>query len=143
MRSTEAAKKLEQVAQRLQQRGEAELAREVDEVIVALRKQVVGEPTGALMTTGEAAEALGVRSVNTIKRWAREGILEGYRRGGRVMVTRESVTRMLLNPALDEQKEQEACLAEDLDPFDVGERRVPPTRWPGRKPWERNAGSRT
>ena len=42
------------------------------------------------MTTGEAAEALGIRSVNTIKRWAGEGLLEGFRRVARR--TREQAT---------------------------------------------------
>lgn len=42
---------------------------------------------------GAAARGLGVRSINTIKRWAREGRLDGVRRGGRLLVSAASVQR--------------------------------------------------
>ncbi|MHB1415981.1 MAG: helix-turn-helix domain-containing protein, partial [Chloroflexota bacterium] len=47
-----------------------------------------------LLTTGQAADALGLRSVNTVKRWVREGALEGFRRGSRILIPRESVVRL-------------------------------------------------
>ena len=47
-----------------------------------------------LLTTGQAARALGVRSVNTVKQWVRQGTLEGVRRGSRLLVLRSSVDRL-------------------------------------------------
>jgi excisionase family DNA binding protein len=92
------------------------------------------------MTTGEAAALLGVASVNTIKRWARQGLLEGYQRGGRVLVSRRSVERMLGAPALAAERAHEQELDEALAPFDTDERPLPPLRWSGRKPWTRGVG---
>jgi len=48
-------------------------------------------PLPELVTTGEAARRLQVRSINTVKRWVAEGLLVGYRIGGRVLVTAASV----------------------------------------------------
>lgn len=129
--------KLEEIAQVLEQRGQVDVARQVGEVISELREegQVVRGPD--LMTTGEAAEALGVRSVFTIKRWARDGLLDGFQRGGRILVTRESVERMLTSPKVADLRQQEA----DLAAFDANGEQVPPISWSGRKPWKSNAPS--
>jgi hypothetical protein len=64
------------------------------------------------MTTGQAARALGIASLNTIKSWVRAGLLEGFQRGGRVMVSRASV-----------------------------ERPLSPITWTGRTPWGKGIGA--
>ena len=47
-----------------------------------------------VLTTGQAAAALRLRSVNTVKRWVREGTLDGFRRGSRILILRGSVVRL-------------------------------------------------
>ena len=96
------------------------------------------DPIGPLITTGQAARRLGIRSVNTIKRWAREGLLEGFRRGGRVLISERSVRKVANHPTLDGQRAFEHELDEALAPFDAGDEPVPATgqAWVGRKPWD-------
>jgi excisionase family DNA binding protein len=127
--------KLEGVARKLTERGEADLAHEIDVVIAALRKNGVSENPDELLTTGQAAELLGIRAPFTIRRWAREGLLDGFQRGGRILVTRESVERMLNSSEVTEERELEA----DLLAMDIGDQKVPPMHWSGRKPWEADA----
>jgi excisionase family DNA binding protein len=125
--------RLNDVARRLGERGETELEREVESIIAELDRAKA--PPLGLMTTGEAARELGVRSVFTIKRWAREGILEGFRRGGRILITRESVERLAQGPKVADERARDAQLVSALEAFDAGDEPVPPTSWPGRKPW--------
>ncbi len=136
-----ATKSLEEIAQELGERDQANLAERVGQVIAMLRNGTVPVPYGGVMTTGEAAKALGISSINTIKRWAGDGILEGFRRGGRIMVSRRSVERMLESPAVARQKDWERELDEALAPFDFGDADLPPTGnpWIGRKPWDPGA----
>lgn len=135
MRRTEPLKRLATVAAQLEAEGQVELAREVTAALDELRHQA--SPPGDLLTTGEAASLLGIRSLNTIKRWAAEGLLEGYRRGGRVLVTRASVERLLHSPTLAEQRAWEQRVDQALAPFDLGAEPHPPTGAAhiGRKPW--------
>jgi excisionase family DNA binding protein len=100
--------RLNDVARRLGERGETELEREVESIIAELDRAKA--PPLGLMTTGEAARELGVRSVFTIKRWAREGILEGFRRGGRILITRESVERLAQGPKVADERARDAQL---------------------------------
>jgi excisionase family DNA binding protein len=91
-----------------------------------------------LISIEEAAELLGVRSVNTLKRWARDGLLEGSQVRGRVQVSRASVDRLLESALLTRQQEYERDLADVLDAFDAGDGPIPESELPhmGRAPWD-------
>ncbi len=79
------------------------------------------EPPPELLSSGEAATLLGVRSVNTVKRWAREGLLEGYQVGGRVKVTRRSAEAFRDHPVSTGERQVERTLEAVMAPFDVSE----------------------
>lgn len=134
-----AVEDLERLAHELQERGEKAMAKRIERALAALE----GDRRGSeVMTTGEAAQALGIRSVNTIKRWASDGLLEGFRRGGRVLVSRASVEAIKNHAALGKQVAFERELDEALSPFDIGDEPAPETSatWIGRRPWDHDAG---
>jgi excisionase family DNA binding protein len=110
---------LELITARLQEQGQPELVEALDRVRAEMERllsQAAPAPQ-EMLTTTEAAALLGVRSINTIKRWASEGRLEGSRRGSRVVVSRHSVEQMRQNAALGRQRAYEQDLAEALAPF--------------------------
>jgi excisionase family DNA binding protein len=118
----ESLEKLEQLAHELNERGESSVAKRIEHEVAVLRAQ---SSPPKLMTTGEAAEALGVRSINTIKRWAQDGKLEGYRRGGRVLVSAQSVAAMAESPLIAREQAFERELDEAHAPFDFSGTDVP------------------
>ena len=137
-------RKLEHIADELRTEGKTSLAEEVAEVIQQVKEIANRQPSHQsredVMTTGEAARLLGIRSINTIKRWAIYGLLEGYRRGVRILVSRASVERLMDTPTVADQKRFEADQDKALDAFDLGDDEpLPLTPWPGRKPWEEGA----
>lgn len=77
----------ERMVEDLRRRGEVEPA----EVIEALMREAEGTSrTLDLLTSTQAGELLGVTG-QTIKNWVREGSLDGYRIGGRIMIPRQIV----------------------------------------------------
>ena len=127
---------LQDARNELQRRGISDLAAVLDQAIADLQAPE-SKPASELLTTGEAARLLGVRSVNTVKRWAADGILDGFRRGGRVLVSRQSVGRLLENSRLSVHQQRERELDDALAPFDAGDD-LPPEEsatWDGRRPW--------
>jgi excisionase family DNA binding protein len=94
------------------------------------------------LTTSEAARALGIRSVNTIKLWVKAGYLQGKRIGGRLLIPRAEIDRLeedervRLMRVIGRAHEESADLgrnsgmtAEELRLLDEGR--------PGRLPWKR------
>ena len=127
---------LDAVADELTRRGETDLAQKTREAVAALRS-VDAAPD--LVTTGEAARLLGVRSINTVKAWVRDGLLEGSQVGGRMKVSRASIERMLESAILVRERAWEREVEEVLDAFDAGDLPLPPSDVSsmGRAPWDR------
>jgi excisionase family DNA binding protein len=135
---TQTVDRLRETSEELKRRGIDDLAERLDQSISDLT--TVSPSQSDLLTTGQAAELLGVRSVNTIKSWAAKGILEGFRRGGRILVSRASVEAMLNDARLARYHERERAFEEIAAAFEappdfVLER---PATWDGRLPWKDN-----
>src|SRR4051812_11731750 len=91
----ESLEKLEQLAHELARRGDTSIAKQIEREVLVLRTET---SPPKLMTPAEAAEALGIRSANMIRRWAHDGKLEGYRRDGRILVSARSVAAIAESP---------------------------------------------
>lgn len=138
---------LDAITAQLRAREQNDLADQLRQVTDVLRAAVRPVQEDVLITTTEAAQVLGVRSVNTIKRWVREGLLEGYRRGGRVLVSRSSVEQMAQDSVVGRQRAYEQGLAAALAPFDIGDdvpaEELETMTQRGRAPWATDAGVRS
>src|SRR3954451_16121960 len=104
------------LASRLRDAGHTQMAEELG----VLATQIRTSPAtwlDDLLTPSEAAQALGVSSVNTVKRWAREGRLEGWQVGGGAWVSRRSVDSLKQAREVERQQEFERELDSALAPF--------------------------
>ena len=131
MRNAERVRELEIVATELRKSGDMGLAERVNRVVEDLRQETTPSD-GELMTTGDAAELLGVRSINTVKRWVRDGLLSGYRRGGRILVSRSSVIEMADRPTVAEQQAFKREIDAAIHPYGVQAPSNCPCQPPGR-----------
>jgi excisionase family DNA binding protein len=76
------------IRRRLEEQGATEDARVIEQLVAALTAtQAEPETTRPYYTVTEAAEFVGV-SGQTIKNWARRGMLKAYRLGGRIVIPR-------------------------------------------------------
>ena len=75
-------------AEELRQQGDPERAAAIEALVDAAREDAL--PSLDLLTSTEAGQLLGV-SGQTIKNWVRQGQLQGYRIGGRIMVPKDVV----------------------------------------------------
>lgn len=75
---------------------------------IARRKKSRSTDERNWITTGEAARLLGVGSVNTVKRWAREGKLKSRQLGVWVQIDRSSIDRLIEQQEIKEARILEA-----------------------------------
>lgn len=135
---------LDAIARELTSAGRQQLASRLARAAGRVRGRAPLGDTGPLLTTGEAAAALGVRSVNTVKRWVQDGLLEGCRRGGRILITERSVRRMVDSAPVQGQRVFEGEIDQVHAAFGLEEAGTPApatAAWSGRKPWERVVSS--
>ncbi len=95
----------------------------------------------SLLTTAEAAAALGIRSINTVKRWVKIGYINGVQRNGRTMIPVSEVERIRDDDRVRAQralsKLQEEIADFDGDGLTDEEMEGLRTTRPGRPPWEK------
>jgi excisionase family DNA binding protein len=94
------------------------------------------------LTTTEAAQALGIRSINTIKLWVKTGYLAGKKLGGRTLIPRSEIARLehdsrvramqaidRLHEACSDLGDDDGLTPDELQALDSGR--------PGTLPWKR------
>ncbi len=118
----------------------------VPETVRVLRAALEDVDGERLLTTTEAARMLGIRSINTIKAWRRQGYITGVTIGNRTLIPMTEVERLQASERvrgvrLAEQRHTESAALggdeemsqEELDALDAGR--------PGTLPWQRGAAS--
>lgn len=93
-----------------------------------------------LLTTAEAASALGIRSINTVKRWVRTGYLHGVQRNERTLIPVAEIERIQNDDRVRELRALSA-LHDEIPDFgraltDAELQALRTTR-PGIPPWEK------
>jgi len=109
MISQETLQSARRTAEELRQRGQLERAHAIESLVEAAREDAI--PTLDLLTSREAGELVGVTG-QTIKNWVRQGRLEGYRVGSRIMIPKnvvaDYVSRARQSLELDAISDEEA-----------------------------------
>ncbi len=112
------------------------------EVVRTAQKALQELESDRLLTTTEAAEALGVRSINTVKLWCRNGFLASVQRGNGAMIPLTEVERVR-----DSERVRAIRAADKLHDVSAGfgvpeglsdeEMEQLSAARPGRLPWQR------
>jgi hypothetical protein len=120
------------IVHRLQEVGarHPETAADLEPIIIAL-----SSPNQPMIGSEQARKLLGVRSVNTVKRWIELGILAGEwdERSGRWRIPLADVLRLLGT--------QQAVAEMDGDELTEDELETLSATRPGTVPWQRNTAS--
>ncbi len=108
----------------------------------ALKRALREADAGGLLTTSEAATALGIRSINTMKRWVKTGYIHGVQRNGRTMIPVAEIERIRDDDrvrALRVTGQLHAEIADFGGPDALSDEELAGLRAgrPGRPPWER------
>ncbi len=129
---------LEQALRRLQatQSSDANVRAAVDTLEHALN----GAEARTLLTTAETAEALGVRSVNTVKYWVKTGYIHGVKRNERTMIPLSEIERIASDDRVRRIRsagELDDATRELGRPMTDDEMQNLEAARPGRAPWAR------
>jgi hypothetical protein len=105
-----------------------------------LRRALRDAEAHNLLTTAEAAAALGVRSINTVKRWVKTGYIHGVQRNERIMIPVSEILRIHDDDRVRAQRAV-GTLQEEIADFgrELTEAELLALKAgrPGRLPWER------
>lgn len=111
MISQETLQSARRTAEDLRQRGQLERAQAIESLVEAVHDEAI--PSLDLLTSREAGELVGVTG-QTIKNWVRQGQLEGYRVGSRIMIPKNVVasyvSRARQSLELDALSEEDAAV---------------------------------
>jgi hypothetical protein len=109
-----------------------------------LKRALRDAETRHLLTTAEAAEALGIRSINTVKRWVKTGYIRGMRRNERIMIPVTEIERIRDDDRVHAMRAS-SRLHEEIADFSGPEHLSDDelaglaAARPGRPPWSREA----
>ncbi len=105
------------------------------EVAPTAQKALQELESDRLLTTTEAAEALGVRSINTVKLWRRNGFLASVQRGNGAMIPLAEVERVRAIRAADKLHDVSAAFGVPEGLSDEEMEQLSAAR-PGQLPWQ-------
>ncbi len=112
---------------------------DVQAAVATLECALNGSEGRKLLTTTEAADALGVRSVNIVKYWVKTGYIHGVKHDERTMIPVSEVERIM-----DEDRVRDMRAADKLDeatnelgrPMTDEEMEILAASRPGKLPWK-------
>ena len=112
---------------------------DVQAAVATLERALNGSEGRKLLTTTEAADALGVRSVNIVKYWVKTGYIHGVKHDERTMIPVSEVERIM-----DEDRVRDMRAADKLDeatnelgrPMTDEEMEILAASRPGKLPWK-------
>jgi len=111
---------------------------DVQAAVATLERALNGSEGRKLLTTTEAADALGVRSVNIVKYWVKTGYIHGVKHDERTMIPVSEIERIM-----DEDRVRDMRAADKLDeatnelgrPMTDEEMEMLAASRPGKLPW--------